>query len=76
MMPVMDDLLSNKSRDGGNTTLLKQVAGGVLIISGANSAASLRSMPIKRLGLDELDAYPIDLDGEGSPSDLATPLSS
>lgn len=72
MMPVMDDLLSNKSRDGGNTTLLKQFAGGILIISGANSAASLRSMPIKRLGLDELDAYPIDLDGEGSPADLAT----
>lgn len=72
MMPALKELLSGKSRDGGNTIFLKEFPGGIIIISGANSASSLRSMPIKRLGLDEVDAYPLDLDGEGSPVDLAT----
>lgn len=60
-----------RSRDSGNTTLLKEWAGGVLIISGANSGASLRSMPAKYLFADEVDAYPTDLDGEGDPLSLA-----
>jgi len=60
-----------RSRDSGNTTLLKEWPGGVLIISGANSPASLRSMPAKYLFADEVDAYPVDLDGEGDPLTLA-----
>ncbi len=60
-----------RSRDGGNTTLLKEYPGGVLRMSGANSAISLRSMPVGKLGLDEVDAYPDDLDGEGDPIGLA-----
>ncbi len=60
-----------RSRDSGNTTLVKEWPGGVLVISGANSAASLRSMPVRVLLLDEVDAYPKDLDGEGDPIELA-----
>lgn len=60
-----------RSRDSGNTTLLKEWPGGVLIVSGANSAASLRSMPACYLAADEVDAYPVDLDGEGDPLSLA-----
>lgn len=60
-----------RSRNSGNTTLLKEYAGGTVILSGANSAASFRSMPAKYLFLDEVDAYPHDLDGEGSPIGLA-----
>ncbi|MEN2424715.1 phage terminase large subunit family protein [Chromobacterium vaccinii] len=60
-----------RSRDGGNTTLLKEYPGGVVRMSGANSAISLRSMPVGKLGLDEVDAYPDDLDGEGDPIGLA-----
>lgn len=60
-----------RSRDSGNTTLLKEYPGGILIISGANSGASLRSLPIRNLALDEVDAYPHDLDGEGDPISLA-----
>lgn len=60
-----------KSRDKGNTTLSKNFPGGTLTMAGANSAAGLRSMPIRNLILDEVDAYPIDLDQEGSPIDLA-----
>jgi phage terminase large subunit GpA-like protein len=61
----------NRSRDDANTTLMKDFAGGVLVISGANSAAGLRSMPVRYLFLDEIDAYPLDVDGEGDPVALA-----
>lgn len=60
-----------KSRDSKNTITQKSFDGGVLILAGANSPAGLRSVPIKNLILDEVDAYPIDLDGEGSPVELA-----
>lgn len=75
MINASDVLLAKvppaRSRDGGNTTLLKEYPGGVLRIGGANSAKSLRSMPVKFLFLDEVDAYPSDLDGEGDPIGLA-----
>lgn len=61
----------SKSRDSSNTINQKSFTGGVLILTGANSAAGLRSVPIRYLVLDEVDAYPQDLDGEGSPIDLA-----
>lgn len=60
-----------RARDSGNTTLLKEWAGGVMVISGANSGASLRSMPARYLFLDEVDAYPVELEGEGDPISLA-----
>lgn len=60
-----------RSRDSGNTTLLKEFPGGVLVIAGANSAVDLRSMPVRNLHLDEVDGYPEDIDGEGSPVKLA-----
>jgi phage terminase large subunit GpA-like protein len=56
-----------RSRDSGNTMLEKEFASGHLIITGANSAVGLRSMPAQYAFLDEIDAYPVDLDGEGSP---------
>lgn len=61
----------SKSRDSGNNTLSKEFPGGVLIITGANSAAGLRSMPCRYLFMDEIDAYPEDVDGEGEPCSLA-----
>jgi phage terminase large subunit GpA-like protein len=47
-----------KSRDGGNTMLSKEFAGGQLIVTGANSAVGLRSMPAQYAFLDEIDGYP------------------
>ena len=71
-MPVLRDLISpSRERDSGNTVLVKEFRGGVLIMTGANSAAGLRSMPVKFLFLDEVDAYPSDVDGEGDPVKLA-----
>lgn len=62
---------TSKSRDSNNTIMQKKFDGGVLYFAGANSAAGLRSVPIRYLILDEVDAYPLDLDGEGSPVELA-----
>ena len=61
----------HRSRDSGNTILQKDFPGGTILLAGANSAAGLRSMPVRYLFLDEKDAYPLDVEGEGSPSDLA-----
>ena len=62
---------SGKSREKGNTTLQKDFPGGILVMTGANSATGLRSMPVRFLFLDEIDGYPSDLDGEGDPVSLA-----
>jgi phage terminase large subunit GpA-like protein len=70
--PILHErIAANASRDGGNSMMTKEFQGGVLIITGANSAAGLRSMPVRYLFLDEVDAYPSDVDGEGDPVQLA-----
>ncbi len=70
--PELTDRVSkSKSRDSKNTIMQKNFAGGVLLFAGANSASGLRSVPVRNLILDEVDAYPQDLDKEGSPIDLA-----
>ena len=60
-----------RSRDSGNTVLSKEFPGGVLVMTGANSAVGLRSMPARYLFLDEVDGYPGDVEGEGDPILLA-----
>lgn len=59
-----------KSRDGQNTIQFKEFGADHLILTGANSAAGLRSDPCERAFCDEIDAYPLDIDGEGAPVDL------
>jgi phage terminase large subunit GpA-like protein len=61
----------SRSRDSGNTVLSKDFPGGVLVMTGANSAVGLRSMAARYLFLDEIDGYPGDVDGEGDPINLA-----
>jgi phage terminase large subunit GpA-like protein len=68
---LRESVKENRSRDDANTMLMKDFRGGVLVIAGANSAAGLRSMPVRFLFLDEVDAYPHDVDGEGDPVALA-----
>ncbi len=70
--PALRDLVSpSRSRDSGNTVLAKRFPGGQLILTGANSAVGLRSMPARWVFMDEVDAYPGDVDGEGDPVQLA-----
>lgn len=67
---LADKVAPARSRDSGNTLLSKDFPGGQLIVTGANSATGLRSMPAQYSFLDEIDAYPVDVDEEGSPIDL------
>jgi len=60
-----------RSRDSGNTMFAKEWAGGMMILTGANSATGLRSAPCRHIFLDEVDAFPTDVDGEGDPVTLA-----
>jgi len=60
-----------RSKDSGNTIMAKRFPGGQLVLTGANSAVGLRSMPARWIFLDEVDAYPGDVDGEGDPIALA-----
>ena len=70
--PVLAALIAPaRSRDAGNTVLAKEFRGGVLVMTGANSAVGLRSMPVRYLFLDEVDGYPSDVEGEGDAISLA-----
>lgn len=70
--PSLRELVkSPRTRDSGNTVLMKEFPGGVLVLTGANSAVGLRSMPVRYLFLDEVDGYPNDAGDEGDPVDLA-----
>jgi phage terminase large subunit GpA-like protein len=60
-----------RSRDSGNTMFSKEFSGGIMLMAGANSATGLRSAPCRYLFADEVDAFPDDVDGEGSPLALA-----
>jgi phage terminase large subunit GpA-like protein len=60
-----------KTRDSSSSMLIKEFLGGLLVITGANSAVGLRSMPARYLLLDEIDGYPLDVDNEGDPIGLA-----
>lgn len=67
---LLEKVARSRARDSGNTMLSKEYPGGQLIITGANSAVGLRSMPAQYAFLDEIDGYPVDVDGEGSPIEL------
>lgn len=70
--PALKNVVSSpRSRDKGNTMLSKDFMGGVLVMTGANSAVGLRSMPARYLFMDEIDGYPSDIEGEGDPILLA-----
>lgn len=65
-------LAAEKSRSKSNTLLMKDFPGGVLVISGANSSASLKSTPVAFLFFDEIDEFVDDIgDGQGDPISLA-----
>jgi phage terminase large subunit GpA-like protein len=67
LMPTLRAKIGNKrSRDSGNTTLLKKFPAGFIVFAGANSANSLASRPVRYLVLDEVSKYPGDLDEQGA----------
>ncbi|MBR3024460.1 MAG: phage terminase large subunit family protein [Oscillospiraceae bacterium] len=60
-----------KSRDGGNTILQKSFPGGMLTITGSNSASALASTPARYVIGDERDRWAASAGTEGDPWKLA-----
>jgi phage terminase large subunit GpA-like protein len=70
--PALTGLISDpKSRNSDNTISEKSFPGGYVVISGANSAASLAGRPIRILLFDEVDRAPESAGTEGDPVALA-----
>jgi len=68
---VKDKITTARSSKGPNKKRLKTFPGGFIALGGANSASSLRSRSIERLGIDEVDSYKRNIQGEGDPLLLA-----
>jgi phage terminase large subunit GpA-like protein len=65
-----------RSRDASNSMFIKEYPNGILMLTGSNSPAGLRSAPVRYLFLDEIDSYPADAStsggvSEGDPVELA-----
>lgn len=60
-----------RSREGSNTLFEKEFDGGILLLATSKSASELASMPIKIVGLDEIDRYDAEVKDEGDPIELA-----
>lgn len=69
--PLRKLVRPQRSRDAdGSKTLEKKFPGGRLVLTGANSATDLSAKTV-RFGLcDEIDRWPLDLDGQGDPMEL------
>lgn len=69
MAEVAAMLPDPKSRSETNTALTKDIGHGIATLywAGANSARSLASKPLGFVCCDEIDGYPLDVDGEGDP---------
>lgn len=70
-IPALRNLVTDKSKDSGNTILHKKFTGGHLTLAGTNSPTSLSSRPIRNAIFDEIDRYTASAGDEGSPISLA-----
>lgn len=69
--PCLRSLFDARSkRDAGNAEDMKDFPGGMIVIGGANSPASLASMPIRYVLCDEVDRFPWEAGKEGDPLGL------
>lgn len=68
---LRERIKDRRVRDSDNTLYHKSYPGGALLLTGANSARSLRNRSVRMLILDEVDAYESDLDDEGDTVALA-----
>lgn len=71
-VPVLSRIIFEDSEDkgpraGGNKMLHKRFPGGVLSLAGAQSGAGFRRISRKRVGFDEVDAYPPSAGSDGDP---------
>lgn len=68
---LQDKIAPAKSKDSDNTIMFKGYPGGHIVVAGANSAASLSSMPLRIIWMDEVDRFPDSAGTEGNPVLLA-----
>lgn len=69
--PALAEIFDAKrARDASNSEDIKDFPGGMLVIGGANSPASLASMPIRYVLCDEVDRFPWEAGQEGDPLGL------
>lgn len=68
--PVLRELVGTRKRDAVNAEDMKDFPGGILVLAGANSPASLASMPIRYVLCDEVDRFPWEAGAEGDPLGL------
>jgi phage terminase large subunit GpA-like protein len=61
---------ARRRREAGNSEDIKDFPGGILVLGGANSPASLSSMPIRYVICDEVDRFPWQAGAEGDPLTL------
>lgn len=79
LQPTIDATpeLRKRVREAGSrsarksTALNKMFPGGSVILTGANSSVDLRSKTVKYQHRDEIDDWPVDLDGQGDPEEMA-----
>lgn len=74
IQPLIDEspalrkkMAPTRAKDTTNTVLQKDFDSGTLIISGANSSSSMKSMPARFIFGDEIDEWPRNVQGQGSP---------
>ncbi len=71
-MPKLDKKIKRgKTKDDIGDADSMTFNGGSLIFGHSHSSSSYRSLSIPYINLDDVDAFPMDLDDEGSPMDLA-----
>ncbi len=58
--------------EGSTKTQVDFARGGFLILAGANSAATLTQKTVRYAIEDDIDQFPDDLDGQGSPEAMVT----
>jgi phage terminase large subunit GpA-like protein len=68
---ISTDFFSKNKKSGATSKQMEWAGGGNLTVTGSNSPASLRSLPIKYLLLDEVDSYPEKVGKDGDPITLA-----
>lgn len=70
--PVLAKKVQNQASRSGkaSTTYEKKFGHSALFLAIATSAADLSSKTIKKAFCDEVDRYPTDVDGQGSPLEL------
>lgn len=69
--PYLASLIKMTGKSSDNKVGKKTYKGGFIYFSGANSGSSFRSKPIRYMYMDEIDEYPLDVEGQGSPIALA-----